>query len=98
VGPPIGGPIADKALGAYVLPNIERNLNFMEGELGKNDWFAGPQFSAADIQMSFPVEAARVRGGLDGTRPRLMSFLERIHARPAYLRAVERGGKYDLMR
>ena len=95
---PIARAIADKALGGYVLPNIERNLNFMESELGRHDWFAGPQFSAADIQMSFPVEAARVRGGLDGSRPRLMSFLERIHSRPAYLRAVERGGKYDLMR
>jgi glutathione S-transferase len=95
---PIARAIADKALGGYVLPNIERNLNFMESELGRHDWFAGEQFSAADIQMSFPVEAARVRGGLDGSRPRLMSFLERIHSRPAYLRAVERGGKYDLMR
>jgi glutathione S-transferase len=95
---PIARAIADKALGGYVLPNIERNLNFMESELGRHDWFAGAQFSAADIQMSFPVEAARVRGGLDGSRPRLMSFLERIHSRPAYLRAVERGGKYDLMR
>ena len=95
---PIARAIADKALKGYVLPNIERNLNFMESELGRHDWFAGAQFSAADIQMSFPVEAARVRGGLDGSRPRLMSFLERIHSRPAYLRAVERGGKYDLMR
>jgi glutathione S-transferase len=95
---PIARAIADKALRGYVLPNIERNLNFMESELGRNDWFLGPQFSAADIQMSFPVEAARVRGGLDEKRPRLMAFLQRIHSRPAYLRAVERGGKYDLMR
>jgi glutathione S-transferase len=81
-----------------VLPNIERNLNFMESELGKDDWFAGPQFSAADIQMSFPLEAARMRGGLDGKRPRLMAWLERIHARPAYRKAIERGGRYDLLR
>ena len=95
---PIARAIADKALAGYVLPNIERNLNFMESELGKDEWFAGPQFSAADIQMSFPLEAARVRGGLDEKRPRLMAFLQRIHSRPAYLRAVERGGKYELMR
>jgi glutathione S-transferase len=95
---PIARAIADQALKGYVLPNIERNLNFMESELGKNEWFAGPQFSAADIQMSFPVEAARVRGGLDQTRPRLMAFLQKIHSRPTYLRAVERGGKYELMR
>jgi glutathione S-transferase len=95
---PIARAIADQALKGYVLPNIERNLNYMESELGKDEWFAGPQFSAADIQMSFPLEAARVRGGLDEQRPRLMGFLQRIHSRPAYLRAVERGGKYELMR
>ena len=95
---PVARAIADRALNSYVLPNIERNLNFMEAELGKYDWFAGPQFSAADIQMSFPLEAARMRGGLNESRPRLMGWLERIHARPAYLKAVERGGKYDLLR
>ena len=95
---PIARAIADKALGAYVLPNIQRNLDFMESELGKHAWFAGEQFSAADIQMSFPVEAYRARGGLDEKRPRLMAFLEKIHARPAYRRAVERGGEYALMR
>jgi glutathione S-transferase len=70
----------------------------MEGELANSDWFAGAEFSAADIQMSFPLEAARARGGLDAKRPRLMGFLERIHARPAYRRAVEKGGAYALMR
>ena len=95
---PIARAIADQALAGYVLPNIQRNMDFMESELGKNEWFAGPQFSAADIQMSFPVEALRVRGGLDEKRPRLMAFLEKIHARPAYRRAVERGGEYALMR
>lgn len=95
---PIARAIADRALGSYVLPNIERNLDFMESELGKAEWFAGAQFSAADIQMSFPVEAYRARGGLDEKRPRLMRFLERIHSRPAYRRAVERGGEYALMR
>ena len=90
---PVARAIADQALGTFVLPNIERNLDFMESELAKNEWFAGPQFSAADIQMSFPLEASRARGGLDEKRPRLMSFLERIHSRPAYLRAVERGGE-----
>ena len=95
---PIARAIADRALGSYVLPNIQRNLDFMESELGKNEWFAGAQFSAADIQMSFPVEAYRARGGLDEKRPRLMKFLEKIHSRPAYRRAVERGGEYALMR
>ena len=69
----------------------------MESELAKFRWFAGDEFTAADIQMSFPLEAAVKRAGLDASRPRLMDFLVRIHARPAYQRALERGGKYDLL-
>ena len=95
---PVARSIAQRAKAAYVQPNIERNLDFMESELAHRDWFAGPVFTAADVQMSFPVEAARARGGLDGRRPRLMDFLERIHARSAYRRAIERGGAYALMR
>ena len=66
----------------------------MEGELARSPWFAGADFSAADAQMSFPLEAAAQRGGLDGRRPRLIDWLARIHARPAYRRALERGGPY----
>jgi glutathione S-transferase len=95
---PVARAIARRAKESFVLPNNERNLDFMEGELRDRDWFAGDEFSAADIQMSFPTEAARARGGLDERRPRLMDFLARIHARPAYRRAVERGGAYALMR
>jgi glutathione S-transferase len=95
---PIARAIADKVLDSFVLPNLARNLDFMEHALSKSEWFAGAQFSAADIQMSFAVEASRARGGLDGSRPRLMSFLEKIHARPAYRRALERGGKFELGR
>ena len=95
---PIARKVADGALGSFVLPNLGRNLDFMEGELSKGEWFAGAQFSAADVQMSFPLEAARARGGLDAKRPKLMAWLDRIHARPAYQRALERGGKYELLR
>jgi glutathione S-transferase len=95
---PVARAIADQALNTFVLPNLGRNLDFMEAELAKSEWFAGPRFSAADIQMSFPLEASRARGGLDDKRPRLMGFLEKIHSRPAYRRAVERGGEYALMR
>ena len=95
---PIARGIADQVLNGFVLPNLERNLDFMEGELAKGEWFAGPAFTTADVQMSFPLEAARARGGLDERRPRLMAWLERIHARPAYGRALERGGKYELLR
>jgi len=95
---PVARAIARRARGGFVQPNIDRSLDFMEGELANSDWFAGAQFSAADVQMSFPLEAAQVRGGLDAKRPRLMAFLERIHARPAYRRAIEKGGAYALLR
>ena len=92
---PIARGISDRVLGAMVEPNLKRQLDFMEAELGKSEWFAGSEFSAADIQMSFPVEAAAQRAGLDASRPKLMGFLKRIHARPAYRKALERGGPYS---
>ncbi|HSG77607.1 MAG TPA: glutathione S-transferase [Burkholderiales bacterium] len=95
---PVARAIARRAKGSYIQPNIDRNLDFMESELRDRDWFAGGAFSAADVQMSFPLEAAVVRGGLDARRPRLMDFLERIHARPAYRRAIDKGGEYALLR
>jgi len=92
---PIAKGIAAKVKGLMVEPNLKRQLDFMESELAKSEWFAGDEFSAADIQMSFPVEAAAQRAGLDASRPRLMTFLKKIHARPAYRRALERGGPYS---
>jgi len=92
---PIARTIADKVLANFVLPNIRSQLDYMEAELGRSEWFAGDEFSAADVQMSFPLEAAAQRAGLDASRPRLKAFLDRIHARPAYRRALERGGPYD---
>lgn len=94
---PIAKAIAAKAKGAFINPNITGHLNFMEAELGKSEWFAGDAFSGADIQMSFPIEAAQARGGLDAKRPKLMAYLARIHARPAYQRALQRGGPYGLL-
>ena len=95
---PVVRGIADKVMNSFVQPQLKTHLDFMEAELGKWQWFAGEQFSAADIQMSFPIEAAASRGGLDGSRPRLMAYLQRIHARPAYQRALEKGGPYLLLR
>lgn len=94
---PIARGIAAQGLKSYVMPQIKQHLDFIEGELGASKWFAGPEFSAADIQMSFPLEAAAARAGLDSTRPRTMAFLEAIHARAAYKRAIERGGEYELL-
>jgi glutathione S-transferase len=92
---PIARGIADKVLAMMVEPNLKRQLDFMEGELGRSEWFAGDAFSAADVQMSFPVEASAQRAGLNASRPKLMAYLKRIHARPAYRRALERGGPYS---
>jgi len=92
---PVARGIANKVLDAMVDPNLKRQLDFMEAELGKSEWFAGAEFSAADIQMSFPVEASAQRAGLDASRLKLMAFLKRIHARPAYKKALERGGPYS---
>jgi glutathione S-transferase len=95
---PIARGIAQKVKGGYIMPQIVQHLNYLEAELGKSGWFAGEQFSAADIQLSFVLEAAASRGGLGEKYPKLMAFLERIHARPAYQRALERGGKYELIK
>ncbi len=95
---PIARSIAARVKSSFIQPNIDRNLDFMESELARSTWFAGEDFTAADVQMSFPLEAAAVRGGLDSRRPKLVAFLERIHARPAYKRALDKGGTYELLR
>lgn len=87
--------IASTVDNSFITPNLNRHLDYMEAELNARPWFAGEQFTAADVQMSFPLEAAASRGGLNASRPKLMTFLERIHARDAYKRALERGGAYD---
>ncbi|MES1979477.1 MAG: glutathione S-transferase [Pseudomonadota bacterium] len=94
---PIAKAISGKTKAAFISPNITTHLDYLESELGKSTWFAGEEFSAADIQLSFPIEAATARAGLDGSRPKLMDYLKRIHARPAYKKAIERGGEYGLM-
>ncbi len=95
---PIARAICDKALAALVQPQLDQMLGFLESELSGRDWFAGASFSAADIQMSFPLEGAAARGGLDARYPRLSDFLRRIHAMPGYQRALERGGPYALLK
>ena len=78
----------------FVNSQVKLHLDYLEAELGGGPWFLGERLSAADIMLSFPLEAARVRGGLDRTRPNLFGFVERVHARPAYRRALEKGGPY----
>ncbi|MEH2330812.1 MAG: glutathione S-transferase [Nostoc sp.] len=80
----------------FVAPQIKLHFDYIEGELRKNTWFTGNEFTAADIQMSFPLEVVATLPQEVENRPKLKEFVERIHARPAYNLALERGGKYDL--
>jgi glutathione S-transferase len=77
-----------------LLKMFAQHLRWLESELAERDWFAGPDFSAADVMMSFPLEAAVERAGLDDRYPKLQSWLGRIHARSAYHTALQRGGPY----
>ena len=93
---PVAKGIVRKVRAGFITPQLETHLGYMESEIGKTPWFAGKNFTAADIQMSFPVEAAHSRAGLTAqTRPHLADWLKRIHARPAYQRALVKGGPYD---
>lgn len=91
---PIVKRIRQGVMDAFIGPQLTLHLDYMENELGRHRWFVDDEFSAADIQMSFPLEAAVARGGLNESRPRLLDWLRRIHERPAYRRALERGGPY----
>lgn len=87
-------PVMGKVAMKRIQPMIDRHLDFVETELTGRSWFAGDRLSAADVMMSFPLEAARARGGLDERRPHTIDWLERIHARPAYRAALAKGGPY----
>jgi glutathione S-transferase len=93
---PVAKAIAGQVRKMFINPNLKNNFDFMEAELTKNTWFAGEQISAADIQMSFPVEAAQSRRLLNN-HPKLKAYLSSIHARPAYKRALEKGGEYEIL-
>ncbi|MEL6362565.1 MAG: glutathione S-transferase [Pseudomonadota bacterium] len=91
---PIAKGIADKVLGGYVDPNLADQMAYIDQHLSENRWFAGEIFSGADIMMSFPLEGAAKRAAGSGKFANCQSFVEKIHARPAYKRALERGGPY----
>jgi glutathione S-transferase len=87
---PIVSIISQTIKSSYITPQITLHLNYLESELADSDWFVGNDFTAADIQMSFPLEVAAERANLDTSCPKLIDFLHRIHIRPAYQRALER--------
>ncbi|HET6565292.1 MAG TPA: glutathione S-transferase [Xanthomonadales bacterium] len=94
---PITKGIAGKVRDSYLDANVKRNLDFMEATLKKSKWFCGDSMTAADIQMSFPLEAAAVRTDLKSDYPKLADCLKRMHALPAYKAALEKGGPYNLL-
>ena len=91
---PIARRIAQTMQSSFIDPQLRLHFGYIDAELAKSPWFAGDAFSAADVQMSFPLEAGSHRAGAKNL-PHIRAFLERIHARPAYRRALERGGRYD---
>ncbi|MFM0056243.1 glutathione S-transferase [Paraburkholderia phytofirmans] len=94
---PIARKIAGTLQSSFIDPQLKLHLGYINQELSKTGWFVGNDFTAADVQMSFPLEAGTARGGMEGQIPAVIDFLKRIHARPAYQRALERGGKYELL-
>ncbi len=87
-------PLFGKAAQKRIQPMIDVHLDFVESELASRPWFAGDAMTAADVMMSFPLEAARARGGLDASRPATIAWLDKVHARPAYQTALAKGGPY----
>lgn len=92
---PFGRMLGEGVRTRFLDPQIGQHLDYWESELATSAWFAGERFTAADIQMSFPLQALEARGGF-GDRPHIRDCLARMRERPAYQRAVERGGEIDL--
>ena len=85
--------IASRTQDSFIDPRVREHVEFWDSSLAPTGWFAGDAFTAADIIMSFPLEAAADRS-IAGQYPNISGFLTRIHERPAYQRALERGGPY----
>jgi glutathione S-transferase len=94
---PIARGIVAKVRKGYLDPNVNRNLDFMETSLSKSTWFCGEDLTAADIQMSFAVEAAEVRAAPASDYPNIERFLKKMRALPAYQAALDKGGPYKLL-
>lgn len=91
---PVARAISGQVKKQFIRPQQLLHFDYLENELRRHGWFVDDRFSAADIMLSFPIEAAMARGGARQRCPKLVEFVERIHARPAYQRALERGGPY----
>ncbi len=93
---PVVTSIVKQVNAILIAPNLKANFQYIEDELSKSEWFAGDEFSAADIQMSFPLEAGAARV-YECMGPKSLAYLQKIHERPAYQRALERGGEYSML-
>jgi len=93
---PIARKIASKVSGDFIDPNLTRHLAFLGAHLDNHTWFAGDELSIADIQMIFGIEGAIARAEGFTISPKLGEFVSRCKARPAFQRALERGGPYEI--
>lgn len=91
---PIVNKLVDKIMAAYYGPNMQQNMQFIEDYLTEHSWFAGDAPTGADVQMLFPLETLLMRSK-GASLPAIKSYVERIHARPAYQAALAKGGQYD---
>ncbi|WBH15907.1 glutathione S-transferase family protein [Sphingomonas radiodurans] len=87
-------PLFGKSITKRIQPMIDVHLDLVESTLASRPWFTGNAMTAADVMMSFPLEAARSRGGLDASRPATIAWLAKVHALPAYQTALRKGGPY----
>ncbi|WP_297734614.1 glutathione S-transferase [uncultured Maricaulis sp.] len=94
---PIIKQVANRLRDGFVDPELSSLFTFIESHLDRREWIAGDAFTGADIQLTFPLEAAVARGGLDSRYPNLTAYVARMHARPAYQAAIERGGAYGIV-
>ena len=90
---PLAGAVSKRAIDGFVDPQVAMHMDYWESELARSGWFVGDGFTAGDIMMSFPLEAAASRMDI-GPYPKIRGFLETIHSRPAYQAALEKGGPY----
>ncbi|WP_194714313.1 glutathione S-transferase family protein [Noviherbaspirillum soli] len=89
---PIARALCGKVQAALIDPNLSTALDFMEQHLAHHAWFAGDQLTLADFQMSFAVEAALSRASGMGSHPHLQAWRDKVTARPAWQRALDKGG------
>jgi glutathione S-transferase len=92
---PIAKKIADGVGQQFVDPNLRRHIDFLDAELARSTWLTGDELTVADIQMSYPMEMLLVRAPDAAGRERIKAYVERMRERPAYVRALEKGGPVE---